>query len=140
MRSKFILILAWISALLSVWHIFFIIYEWLTLSYSIDKFYMWLTRVLYVLPKLGVVLGLISMYKFRSASIKIYSASWLLGTLHTVVYYAMGNVSINAYEQIILVIHHVLPQAFYICMLVLLYQTVKLTNQARGTPKSVAPS
>jgi hypothetical protein len=77
----------------------------------------WLTRALYCIPKLGVVVGLISLLKFPRYSGFVYLACWLFALGHTAMYYKGFQVPIaGEVEWLRLAVHHVIPHLFFACM------------------------
>jgi hypothetical protein len=77
----------------------------------------WVTRALYCMPKLGVVVGLISLLKFPRYAGFVYLACWLFALAHTVMYYRDFHVPIaGEIEWLRLAVHHVIPHLFFACM------------------------
>ena len=76
-----------------------------------------LTRVLYAIPKLGVVVGLISLLKFPRYAGLLYLACWMFALAHTAMYYRDFHVPIaGEIELLRLAVHHVIPHLFFACM------------------------
>ena len=82
-----------------------------------EKLTTWLTRALYGIPKLGVVVGLISLLKFPRYSGLVYLACWLFALGHTAMYYRGFQAPIvGQIEWLRLAVHHVIPHLFYAYM------------------------
>ncbi|HJY75963.1 MAG TPA: hypothetical protein VKE95_04990 [Burkholderiales bacterium] len=77
----------------------------------------WVTRALFGIPKLGVVVGLISLLTFRRYAGLIYLVCWLLALGHTAMYYRGFQAPIaGEIEWLRLAVHHVIPHVFYAYM------------------------
>lgn len=97
----------------------------------------WVTRSFYGLPKLGVIVGLISFFKFIKYSFHIFLFSWILAIGHTVMYYGAYSMGEFNYTELLRVaVHHVIPHSFFIIMLFLLYFHKEAANKpAKQTTK-----
>jgi len=74
----------------------------------------WLTRALYAIPKLGVVVGLISLLRFPRHSGFVYLACWLFALGHSAMYYRDFHAPIaGEVEWLRFAVHHVIPHLFF---------------------------
>jgi len=125
---RFVLV---ISALFSLNYLVVDVREWFANAYGVDSFLFlkqWTSRTLYALPKLGLMLVAILSFKWPRNILKIIVLCWVIGALHTVSYYGLSDVAFHSYEQIVLVIHHIIPHCFYLVVVLYLYRSAQLTK------------
>ena len=131
-------VLGFLAVIFSLWYLGFDGRKWFTPLYDMNTFEFireWVTRAFYGLPKLGVIIGLISLYKFKKYSFRIFLFSWILALGHTIMYYGAYNVGeFNNIELLRVAVHHAIPHSFFIIMLFLLYFHKKAAN--KPMPKS----
>ena len=84
----------------------------------------WLTHISYAGSKLGLAVGLVSLFRFPRRSFAIYGVCWAIGLLHTVLYYSTGFLlGLNGNAGTWYISQHLIPHIFYPLMLVLLRDT-----------------
>jgi hypothetical protein len=127
-------ILGFLAAIFSIWYLGFDGRKWFLPLNDMNTFEImreWVTRAFYGLPKLGVIIGLISLFKFKKYSFSIYRLCWFLAIGHTIMYYgtySMGE--FNYVEMLRVAVHHLIPHTFYIVMLLMLFWHQKATNNS----------
>jgi len=90
----------------------------------------WITRFFYAIPKLGAIVGLISLFKFRRYSFRIYAICWAFALAHTGMYYfAYDATKFNDVEWLRLAVHHIIPHTFFLVMLFTLKSTGATANK-----------
>jgi len=135
-----------LAAVLSVWYLGLDGRKWFDPNYiahlsGAETAREWTTRFFYAAPKLGVILGAISLFKYRRYSWRIYLGSWLFAMAHSAMYYGAYSVIVigQSEELLRLAVHHVVPHAFFVIMTVALYRYTKAADQSpKQTPKAAA--
>ncbi len=124
--SKIYRILAWIAAAFSLWYIGLDVARWVKESpiSNVDTL-IYITRLTYVLPKVGILIALYSIYRLRQYTTIIYSISWAVAILHTALYYRGIPLMLNDWEIIVLIIHHLVPHSYFLLMLWVSYNCKK---------------
>lgn len=119
-------ILACLSVLFSVWYLALDATYWLKAGFSYDtgnasEITVAIRRVFYILPKFGLIGGLVSLFKVQKYSISIYLASWAVSMIHTVMFYAGKLVAFSSGEDLHrLIVHHLIPHGFYLVIIFML--------------------
>lgn len=126
--------LSFLAAILALWYLGLDGRKWTIPLSDMSTFEFsrkWLIRGLYAIPKLGLLIGFISLLKFRKYSFQVYLICWLFGIAHSALYfYAYGvNLSSNI-EKARVVVHHVIPHVFYLWMLLSLFLYRKSQGRA----------
>jgi hypothetical protein len=89
----------------------------------------WLNHIAYLVPKLGVMIGLWSLFRFPRYSFYIYGICWLVGILQTFLYYLPQYLRVGGFAAMDFinggweVTNHAIPHLFYPTMLFLLRRT-----------------
>lgn len=133
-------ILGSLAVISSMWFLWLDGRKWFSPEYDMSTAEVvrdWVTRAFYGLPKIGVVFGLISLYKFEKYSFRIYLFCWFLAIGHTIMYYVTYSMEkFNFIESLRIVEHHIIPHIFYLTMLLMLYIHKKAANNSsKSTPK-----
>lgn len=69
--------------------------------------------VLYTMPKVLLILFSILFFEHKPVAFNVLLACLVVGLLHTIVYYSHSINFEFVREQLILVVHHVIPYSFY---------------------------
>ena len=94
----------------------------------------WLNHFAYLIPKVGVMIGLLSLFKFPKYSFRIYGISWIIGILQTILYYLPQYSRVGDFAAVDFVsgeweiVNHAIPHLFYPLMLFLLRNTRKIAD------------
>jgi len=117
--------LGFFAAILALWYLGLDGRKWTTPLSDMSTFEFsrkWLIRGLYAIPKLGLLIGFISLLKFRRYSFQVYLFCWLFGIAHSLLYFYTYGVNLSSnIEKARVVVHHVIPHVFYLCMLLILF-------------------
>ena len=102
---------------------------------AIDWALAWLNHTAYLVPKLGVMIGFWSLFRFPNHSFKIYGICWAVGTLQTFLYYLVAYQRAGSWAAMSFTDHggwyisqHAIPHMFYPLMLFLLWRTRQLQD------------
>jgi len=94
----------------------------------------WLNHLAYLIPKVGVMIGLLSLFKFPKYSFRIYGISWIIGILQTILYYLPQYSRVGDFAAVDFVsgeweiVNHAIPHLFYPLMLFLLRNTRNIAD------------
>jgi hypothetical protein len=125
--SKLLKIFIWLGAICSIWYACLQGYAWVIESESTEPiWFLIFARVFYLLPKIGCIAALISVYRFENQLTKIYSVSWFFGIISTLIYYKGFPVVKNDWDMVILFQHHIIPFIYFGLMI---YLVIKEKSQ-----------
>ena len=133
--SKLCFVLGAIAVLYSANLLYVVVPQWFEATNHdgpLDWIFEWLTHISYLVPKLGVMIGLLSLFRFPRYSFYIYGICWLFGILHSILYYIPQYSRVGSFAAMNFisgeweVVNHGIPHLFYPTMLFLLRRTRNL--------------